>query len=246
MSTPFMTGISAAILAGGLGTRLRAAVSDKPKVLAEVNGRPFIAYLLDWLVEANVKRVTLCTGYMSDLVCKILGDRYRGIELCYSVETAPRGTGGALRLALPLLSSTVLVMNGDSFFDLDLARFADEHAASGAQASIALATVSDVARYGAIELSAGNAVASFEEKGSRRGEGLINAGIYLLSRSCVELIPAGVPHSLERDLFPALIGRGLCGFPYSGRFIDIGIPADYYTASTFFSQDVKESSREIP
>lgn len=229
--------LSAAILAGGLGTRLRAAVSDKPKVLAEVNGRPFIAYLLDRLADAAIRRVILCTGYMAEQVCATLGNRYREMELLYSQEQVPLGTGGALRQALPLLDgSPVLVLNGDSFCDFDLPLLARQHAASGALASLALATVPDIGRYGAVELGAGQVIVRFEEKGTRQGEGLINAGVYLLARSLIESLPAQESVSLERDLFPILVGNGLFGFPQSGRFIDIGVPSDYYAAIAFFAQ----------
>jgi len=229
--------ITAAILAGGLGSRLRAAVTDKPKVLAEVYGRPFITYLLDKLAESGVRRVVLCTGYMAEQVHTVLGGEYRGIELLYSEEVAPLGTGGALRLALPLLlSSSVLVLNGDSFCDADITLFAAQHITSGARTSIVLATVADVDRYGSVEVADNDAIIRFEEKGNQQGEGLINAGIYLFDRSVIETIPAGENFSLERDLFPFLAGRGLYGFSQSCKFIDIGVPADYYAASVFFAK----------
>lgn len=228
-------GISVAILAGGLGTRLRVVVADKPKVLADVNGRPFLTYLLDRLADAGVGRVVLCTGYMAELVRAELGCEYRGIELFYTEEATPLGTGGALRLALPLLdSSSILVMNGDSYCNADLSLFTEQHITSGSKASILLTTVDDTNRYGAVEISQDNSVIRFEEKGGRQGSGLINAGIYLLDRSVIESISARNAVSLERDVFPTLVGRGLYAFPQSCRFIDIGVPADYYAASTFF------------
>jgi NDP-sugar pyrophosphorylase family protein len=227
--------ITAVILAGGMGTRLREVVADKPKVLAEVNGRPFISYLLDQLADAGVGRVVLCTGYMAGLVSTALGSCYRGMELRYSEETTPLGTGGAVRLALPLISnSPVFVMNGDSYCDLDLLSFINQHTAAAARASLALANVSDISRYGAVERATDNAVTWFAEKGGRQGEGLINAGIYLLEQSVIAAMPENEAASLERDLFPALIGHGLYGFMLSAKFIDIGIPSDYHAASSFF------------
>lgn len=228
--------ISVMILAGGLGTRLREVVADRPKVLAEVNGRPFLACLLDLLADAGIGRVVLCTGYMAELVSAAFGDFYRGMELLYSREDVPLGTGGALRLALPLIGSDpVLVMNGDSFCDADLGLFARQHQATGAQASLVLVQIDEVSRYGAVEVDSACRVVSFREKGSLRGEGLINAGIYLLSQQIIQSIPPEKAFSLERELFPRLIGKGLHAFPQPVRFIDIGIPSDYQAASLYLA-----------
>lgn len=233
-----LSGITAVILAGGMGTRLREVVADRPKVMAEVNGRPFIAYLLDQLAAAGVTNVVFCTGYMANLVSSILGNNYRGMHLNYSVEVKPLGTGGAIRLARPLISSfPILVLNGDSYFDLDLRTFAQQHLNAGAKGSLALATVADVSRYGAVEIAADHAITSFEEKGNRQGSGLINAGIYLLEQASVEAMPLDSAVSIERELFPALIGQGLYGFAQSGKFLDIGVPADYRSAADFFKTD---------
>lgn len=228
--------ITAVILAGGLGTRLRSVVADRPKVMAEVNGRPFLCFLLDQLTMAGIRRVVLCTGYLADTVSSLLGSRYNQAELLYSVETEPLGTGGALRLALPLLKSDpLLVLNGDSYCALDLPQFAAAHHSAGAVASLALARVADISRYGAVTVETNGAISRFEEKGAGRGEGLINAGIYLLPAAAIAAIPAGTMVSLERDIFPGLIGNGLFGFAQTGRFIDIGIPDDYRAATTFFN-----------
>lgn len=230
--------ITVAILAGGLGTRLREAVADKPKVLAEVNGRPFLTYLLDRLADAGTNRVVLCTGYLAKLINNVLGERYRNIELLYSHESMPLGTGGALRLALPLFNSDpVLVMNGDSFCDADLSLFEEQHHKAGAKASLVLAQVADVNRYGSVTLASDNTITHFVEKGGHRGDGLINAGIYLLARSIIEAIPLGQFVSLERAVFPSLVGSGLYGFLQKVRFLDIGIPADLYAASALVQEE---------
>lgn len=236
-----MTGLeetTALILAGGLGTRLREVVADRPKVLAEVNGRPFLSCLLDRLVDAGIKKVVLCTGYMAELIRETFGNCYRGIGLLYSEEETLLGTGGALRLALPLIASDpVLVMNGDSYCDADLGLFARQHLSGKAQASLILVQVEDVARYGAVDIDETGRVVSFREKGSQSGAGLINAGIYLLARNIIAAIPTKRMVSLEREVFPQLIGRGLYGFPQTTRFIDIGIPSDYHAASAFLAVD---------
>ena len=235
-----MTGlqeITAVILAGGLGTRLREVVADRPKILAEVNGRPFLAYLLDKLADSGICKVVLCTGYLAELVCRTFGDSYRGMSINYSKEEIPIGTGGALRLALPFIfSDPVLVMNGDSYCDADLRIFAQHHHTAKSPASLILVQVPDVVRYGAVDVDGANRVVSFREKGCNSGEGIINAGIYLLSRHVIEHIPSERVVSLERDIFPALIGKGLHAFPHDGRFIDIGVPSDYYAASSYLTR----------
>jgi histidinol-phosphate phosphatase family protein len=226
---------TAAILAGGLGTRLRPVISDRPKVLAPVNGRPFLAYLLNQLLEAGVRRVVLCTGYLGEQVRQIFGDRYGALSLVYSQESEPLGTGGALRLALPLLDSDpVLVMNGDSYCQVDLNAFLRWHKERRATASLLLTWVSNTGRYGRVLVNEEGIVQSFKEKGGTRGAGFINAGIYLLSREVLQSIPAHTVVSLEHQVFPSWIGRGLYGYAGGSSFLDIGTPESYAAAQRFF------------
>ena len=230
--------ITAAILAGGLGSRLRPVVADRPKVLAEVGGRPFIFYLLDQLAAVSVQRVVLCTGYLADLVKDTLGETYGPMNLLYSREPSPLGTGGALCFALPLLESeTVLVLNGDSFCEANLRAFSLVHRLRGAQASLLLAEVTDTGRFGWVELDEEGRITGFREKGKATGGGWVNGGIYLINRALLETIPPQQTVSLEQDLFPAWIGRGLYGFRSQGRFIDIGVPESLAGAETFFHQE---------
>lgn len=227
---------TAVVLAGGLGTRLRTVVSDRSKVVAEVNGRPFLHFIFDQLVAAGVQKAVLCTGYLADNVRELLGEQYKSLALCYSVEAEPLGTGGAIRLALPLIQSDpVLIMNGDSYCDIDLMMFAQQHFTSQADASLALTTVSDISRYGAVDVTTNKIVHKFEEKGQRSGSGLINAGIYLLAKQTIAAIPPGTPVSLEREVFPELIKCGFHSFTTDGQFIDIGVPEDYCAAADFFN-----------
>lgn len=236
--------MTAVILAGGLGTRLRSVVADRPKVLAEVKGRPFLCYLLDQLTCAGLRDIVMATGYFAGAVSEVLGTHYREAELHYSVETEPLGTGGALRLSLPFLASdTVLVLNGDSYCALDFAAFASSHDTRGAALSLALAEVADVTRYGAVEIEKDGSIASFMEKGRRAGRGLINAGIYLVSRRIIAGIPQGKAVSLEREVFPEMVGNGVYGFPTTGKFIDIGIPEDYRAAEKFFDDPTDSVGR---
>jgi NDP-sugar pyrophosphorylase family protein len=236
-----LSDVTAIILAGGLGTRLSAVVPGKPKVLAQVGGRPFIEYLLDRLQQEGVLSVILCTGYMADPVEHSLGSNYGNLTLAYSREASPMGTGGALRLALPRLTADpVLVLNGDSFYETPLQPFVEAHAARRSVASILLAETDDTRRYGRVEADDQGHIARFSEKAATEGPGWINAGIYLLNRSVIEAIPAGRNVSLEHEVFPQWIGRGLDGYKSQGRFWDIGVPDAYEQANADF---VHHSSR---
>lgn len=231
-----LTNVTAAVLAGGLGTRLRPVVDDRPKVLAEVRGRPFLTYLLDQLVTAGVGCAVLCTGYLGEQVQATFGAAYGRLRLIYSQERSPLDTAGALRLALPLLTSeTVLVMNGDSWCDVDLAAFWASHCGRAAEGSLVLAETSDTMRYGRVYVDAEGFVRDFDEKGRNNESGWINAGVYLLKRRLVQRIPDNRSVSLEREMFPAWIGRGLYGYRGAARFLDIGTPEAYALAEHFFT-----------
>lgn len=228
----------AAVLAGGLGTRLRSIVADRPKALAEIYGRPFLTYLLDQLVEAGIREVVLCTGYMGEKIRLALGESYGSLHLAYSQEPSPLGTGGALRYALPLLeSTTVLVMNGDSYCDVNLQKFWAWHDAQGAAATLVLTWVPDTGRYGRVELNGHGAVTGFNEKAAEGRPGWVNAGVYLLSARLLRRIPAQREVSMEREVFPTWAGRGLYGYQSDGRFLDIGTGENYAAAESFFALD---------
>jgi D-glycero-alpha-D-manno-heptose 1-phosphate guanylyltransferase len=229
---------------------LRSVVADVPKVLAPVRGRPFLAYLLDQLADAGARHVVLCTGYRGDLVERAFGQSYRTLEIDFSRETTPLGTGGALRLALRAArSSTVLAMNGDSYCDVDLKAFHARHQASGYATSLVLTEVTDTSRYGHVQVAPDGRVHSFDEKGARQGPGWINAGSYFLdaevladacggasaaSERPMRFVSPGESVSLERDLLPRWIDRGLGGFPCRGKFLDIGTPESFIAAERFF------------
>jgi NDP-sugar pyrophosphorylase family protein len=231
-----VSSVTAAILAGGLGTRLRSVVADKPKVLAEVCGRPFLSYLLDPLADAGLRTVVLCTGYMGQKVQAAFKDSYRGMRLVYSQEPSPLGTGGAVRFAAShLVSPTILLLNGDSYCQVDVGAFWSAHCAAGAGATLVLVRVNDAGRFGQVELDEAGRILRFEEKGTRTGPGWINAGVYLVDRQWLEMIPADKAVSLEQEVFPGWIGRGLRGWRSSGRFLDIGTPESYRAAEEFFA-----------
>lgn len=233
-----------AVLAGGLGTRLRPAIDDRQKVVAEVGGRPFVAYLLDRVAQAGFREVVLCVAHRAESVEAALGRTHGPLRLGYAREAEPLGTAGALRNALPRLVPTqpdtpVLVLNGDSFCDVDLAALLAWHVARSAEATLVLARVDDVSRYGRVEVDGGDRIRRLTEKQEGAGAGWINAGIYLFARRRLESLPRG-PASLERDVLPRWIASddpALHGYRTRGEFIDIGTPRSYADASRFFVRD---------
>jgi NDP-sugar pyrophosphorylase family protein len=222
---------TAVVLAGGLGTRLRATVSDRPKVLAEVRGRPFLAYLLDRLCAAGVGEIVISIGYRAADVRAAFGAAHRGRPLRFAEESSPLGTAGALRALLPTLEADrVLVLNGDSCCEVDLAELWRWHATRGANATLSLVHLPDTRRFGRVAVNEHGGIEGFVEKGDERAAGWINAGVYVFSRPVLEVIPAGRAVSLEREILPAWIGRGLYGMRVAGRFIDIGTTESYRAA----------------
>jgi len=229
--------ITAAILAGGMGTRLRSAVNDRPKILAEVNGRPFLAFLLDRLHFSGVRHTVLLTGYMGEFVEKVIGHRWEAMRISYSHEKIRSDTGGAIRLALPYFRTPrVLVMNGDSFVPFEIKSLKDSHIANYALISLLLTFKTDVSRYGAVTLDDKGRVVRFNEKNAAGGAGLINAGTYILNTEIIGEIPADRPVSIEREIFPSWIGNGFYGVTTKGPFIDIGTPETYGQACAFFEK----------
>lgn len=227
--------LTVAVLAGGLGTRLRSVVSDRPKALAEIHGRPFLTYLLDRLSATGLSSVVLCTGHFGQQIEEAFGERYGNLRILYSQEVQPLGTGGAVRLALPYLTSDpVLVMNGDSFCAVDFRSFWNWHCARGSRATLLLTQVPDTQRFGSVDMDPDGAIIRFGEKVKGSVSGSINAGVYLLSRQVIESIRPNANVSLEHQVFPTLVTRGLYGYPGGGRFLDIGTPEDFAAAKEFF------------
>ncbi len=226
--------VTAVVLAGGSGTRLRPALSHRPKVLAPVRGRPFLAHLLAQLASWGVRRAVLCTGHRADMVEDAFGPACGTVELVYSVEDSPLGTGGALRRALSHLDSpTVLALNGDSICEADLAAFRRWHDERASASTLLLVHRSDTARSGRVEIGDDGRIEAFHEKDGANVPGWINAGVYLLARERVAEIAPLRAVSIERDVFPAWIGRGLLGYRTEARFLDIGTPDSYRRAEAF-------------
>lgn len=227
-----LSGIDAAILVGGLGTRLRGVVDNVPKPMAPATGRPFLFHLLDMLALRGARSVTLCSGFMADFVREKTGTNWLGMPIRYSTESKPLGTAGALAHAKDLLESPrVLVMNGDTWFEPDYTRLLS---AAESDFCIAAARVPDASRYGTLEIDADARLLAFKEKSLEPASGLINAGTYLVSRSLLDSIPSG-RCSLETELLPLLTREGRVRvFQSTSPFLDIGIPSDYISAPDFF------------
>ncbi len=233
---PRLEDTPALILAGGLGTRLREAVPDRPKGLAPIGGRTFLDIQLELLREAGLRRFVLCIGYLAEQITSRYGDGSRlGVRIDYSIEDPGdlRGTGGALKLAERFIAPYGLVMNGDTYFDIDYARLLERHVRvhrpRGAVATLALACAQDAARFGSIEVvpESGD-VRRFREKAPEcPGQpGTVNGGVYVMERRLLDGVAAGRSFSLERDIFPAALAAGqiLATEAHSEPFYDIGTP----------------------
>lgn len=231
-----LSALDTVILAGGLGTRLASVLADRPKALATVTGRSFLDVLLDRLAAQGLSRIVLALGHRADQIVAHLQQRDTGPATIPVIETTPLGTGGALRNTLPALrSDPILVMNGDSVVEADLAAFYRWHCARAAPMSLLLVQQPDTSRFGRVDIDDAGHVTAFREKTAGQGPGLINAGIYLISRAVIDAMPPNTVLSLERDIFPAWIGQGLAGFATTGQFIDIGTPESLAGADDFFA-----------
>lgn len=227
---------TAVILAGGFGTRLAAVVSDVPKPMAPVAGRPFLERLLDRLAAQDIRRVVLAVGHRSDAIRSHFGAAYGPLTLHYSEETEPLGTGGALRRAFDSQSlDRAVALNGDTWCDVDLRALSQRHARSGAVATLTLVHQDDAARFGTVEVDARGQVAGFREK--RPGAGLINAGVYALERRVFDLAPLAARFSFENDVLAAHAREGCFAAHVAdgATFIDIGVPQDYARAQTLLA-----------
>jgi len=223
--------LKAIVLAGGLGTRLASVTSDIPKPMAPIGSRPFLEYLLDYLVEQGTEQAVLAVSHKWEVIRRHFGDTYRGMLLSYSVEEVPLGTGGAIRQALESITDDeVVVLNGDTLFRVDLKGMVNIHRSGGARLSIALKQVADSGRFGRVEVSADGVVTNFLEK-STGGPGWINGGIYMLHRRVFADFPMPARFSFELDLVEPNIGRiQPRAFQSDAYFIDMGVPEDYERA----------------
>lgn len=225
----------ALILAGGLGTRLREAVPDLPKPMAPVGGRPFLAHQMDYWIAQGIRRFVLSVGYRREAIINYFGGSYRECAIEYVVEETPLGTGGGLLLAMDMLPKEVpsVVLNGDTFFEVNLSEMLRFHVDRASNWTIALFRTNDSTRYMGVRLGSDGAIASFNT--AIRSSGLANGGVYLIDPLALARSDQrpGQTSSLEKDLMSAVLAGGgrFFGYESAGRFIDIGVPHDYYRAS---------------
>lgn len=242
-----LAGIDVAILAGGLGTRIRAVLEDTPKVLAPVARRPLLDRLLDWLESYGADRVVLCLGHLADrVVAHVEAGPPRRCAIVPVVEPAPLGTAGALAFAQPTFRpGPVMVLNGDTLVDADLCAFVAAHRAAtgpdggpdgdGVAASLLCLEMADTGRYGRVEVADGRIRRFAEKDAAAQGPGVINAGVYLLGPELLAWMARTRPSSLERDVFqiqpPGRLGAAVGRF----RFVDLGTPDSLVEAQNFFA-----------
>jgi NDP-sugar pyrophosphorylase family protein len=226
---------TAFILVGGLGTRLLPVVSDRAKPMALVHGRPFLEILMDLLVEKGVRSFVLLTGHRAESIERYFdGWKSPAVEVRFSREPEPLGTGGAVKHAERFATNPTLLVNGDTFYDADLERLAQFHQDTGAAVSLSLMPVEDSGRYGTVEVDEQGRIAGFHEKQEHAVPGLINAGCSLLSSEFIRALPEGRPFSMEREVFPALSRSGrMFGLCRARAFFDIGTPESYEAFKQF-------------
>ena len=230
---------TAIILAGGRGTRLKTIISDLPKPMAPIMNVPFLTYQLNYLKHFGIKKVILSVGYLSEKIIAHYNQSFENISIEYSIEKNPLGTGGGIRMAMSnLKEDLVLILNGDSFFDLNLEQFYNLHLEQKAEFSIALRYVNNSERYGNIEFNSTHQITSFIEKNQLNQSGYINAGVYILSKKLyLQNTKPDINFSIEKDFFEKQLNQLIIkGFEFKDYFIDIGIPEDYLKAQDDFKE----------
>jgi D-glycero-alpha-D-manno-heptose 1-phosphate guanylyltransferase len=226
---------TAVILAGGLGTRLRGVVPDLPKPMAPINGRPFIEHQMDYWIAQGVGRFVVSVGYRHEAFTGYFGSTYRGAALEFVIEPSPLGTGGGLLLALDRARIEVpfLLLNGDTYFAVDLKALVEFSSMNDADWSFSLFRAQESGRYMGMEVASDGRIVALKSSAGRPG-GLANGGVYWVNpRALCGQFPAGDKISLEDDIFPSALAAGqrVYGKAFDGTFIDIGVPDDYHRAS---------------
>lgn len=229
-----ITRMEVIILAGGFGTRLRHIISNVPKPMAIVAGRPFLKYILEYLRREGVTHAVIAVGYKKESIMEYFGDEYRGIKLTYSSEEKPLFTGGAVKQALGCCrEDSVFVINGDTFFDVPLKKMEEDFLYHRANIGVAVHEMHQFSRYGTVLTDAEQWITGFEEKKEMQ-HGLINGGVYLIQKHILDGYPE--VFSFEKDVLEKLVGSlKVRAFDSPGYFIDIGIPEDYYKAQKDFA-----------
>lgn len=230
---------TAVVLAGGLGTRLRSAVPNVPKPMAPVDGRPFLACLMDYWISQGVTQFVVSVGYMKEVIMDYFGFSYRSIPIAYAIEETPLGTGGGLLSAAQGIVEPFLVLNGDTFFEVDLAKLLKIHIKNASDWTFSLFRTSEFGRYMGLEVSENGKIISLKMDSEAQNR-LANGGVYLVSPSSLEKsgFKAGEKFSLEDELLPVLMSQefNLFGIEFKNSFIDIGIPQDYLRAANVLNK----------
>ena len=222
----------AAVLCGGLGTRLRPVVPDRPKAMVEIYGRPFLEILVEYLARSGFRRIIMCVGFKAEAIVSYFEQkRFAFVDIIFNFERTLAGTAGAIAEARPLfLSERIVVLNGDTFCAVDYNDLLKKHTARGSVATLVVCRAPDRSDYGSVKMDRQSIVRNFAEKTSG-GSGWINAGIYVLSLGAIEQFPPERPLSMERDILPNLASCGkLWAYRTSGPFFDIGTPERYAKA----------------
>ncbi|MCX8068899.1 MAG: nucleotidyltransferase family protein [Thermodesulfovibrionales bacterium] len=218
------------ILAGGIGSRLREIVRDVPKPMADIGGKPFLEYILSYLITQGIKRCVLAVGYNHEVIIRHFGSQYKSLQIDYSIEHEPLGTGGAVVNALDRLPEEFFLFNGDTFFALELCKMYESFREATPDIMIALKKVNNSDRFGLVDIDTKGQIISFSEKSFEK-EGLINGGVYIVSKESVINLHLSKTFSWEIDLLQRFYKElRLWGYIADGYFIDIGIPEDYYIA----------------
>ncbi len=221
----------AIILAGGLGTRLKGVISDIPKPMAPINGTPFIQHLFNYLIEQKITHVVLAVGYKHEVIEQYFGKKYKTLAIAYAVEHEPLGTGGGIANALNFVKSNeVFLLNGDTFFDVDLTALYAQHKLSKADLTLSLKPMHDFNRYGTVEYDLNNRIVLFNEKKAVK-KGFINGGVYVITKQLFSSFSASEKFSFEQNIMEKGVNRfNMQAHVCKGYFIDIGIPEDYERA----------------
>lgn len=227
----------AVILAGGFGTRLQSVVADVPKPMAPVKGKPFLQYILDYCIKQGIESVVLSTGYKHEVIFSFFGSQYKTIQIQYAHEKEPLGTGGGIQFALQkCLDENVVVLNGDTFFDVDLQELENQHIKAQSEFSIAAKKMYHFNRYGIIQ-TLENRITAFEEKRAVE-EGIINAGVYIINRTKFLALQLPQKFSMEKNYMEKFFfSKPFYAFEFDGYFIDIGIPEDYEKVQVDFKNN---------
>jgi D-glycero-alpha-D-manno-heptose 1-phosphate guanylyltransferase len=222
--------MEAVILAGGLGTRLSSVLKEVPKPMAPVGERPFLEFLLEWLTGYEISKIIMSVGYKSEIISSFFGIGFNGVPIEYSNEEEPLGTGGGVLKAVEKIEGNdFLVLNGDTYFPVNLHDFRKRHISMKGDITVALKEMHDFSRYGAVDIDMNNSIIRFHEKEFRK-TGLINGGIYLINKDFITGLNLPERFSFEKDVLEKHTGGNIKGIMYQSQFIDIGIPEDYFKA----------------